>query len=413
MACCKKFVLIFSCFHWSLWSQSYLLKPDRVFDGEEIHHGWQVSIQGDKILEVGPGLIVTSVTKIIDLKGMTLMPGMIEGHSHILLHPYNETNWNDQVLFESEAERILRAQNHLKASLMAGFTTLRDLGTEGASYADIGIKQALLKNIIVGPDLLCAGKAIVATGSYGPKSLAFKAPLGAEEADGNDLIQVVRNQIGHGVDLIKIYADYRWGPFGMAMPTFSIQEIKLIVETASSSGRDVVAHASTKEGMRRAILGGVKTIEHGDEGDAEIFNLMKEYHVALCPTLAAGEAILSYRGWDKTTDSIPNRIKEKKESFRQALLSGVHIIMGGDVGVFRHGDNVRELFLMKEYGMSTKEILKSATAGNASTFGLKLKGRIQAGYIADLIACTGNPVELIESLREVTLVMKSGKLISQ
>lgn len=217
--------------------------------------GWQVLVQGTLIKEIKPVISVDNGTTILKLPGTTLMPGMIEGHSHILLHPYDETSWNDQVLTESRSERVLRAAQHLKASLMAGFTTLRDLGTEGVDYADVEIKQALAKGILIGPDLICAGRAIVATGSYGPKSMVFSSPRGAEEADGQDLIRVVRDQIGHGVDVIKIYADYRWGPFGAAMPTFSIEEIKSIVETAASSGRRVVAHASTKEGMRRAILG--------------------------------------------------------------------------------------------------------------------------------------------------------------
>ena len=239
----------------------------------------------------------------------------------------------------------------------------------------------------------------------------FSSPRGAEEADGQDLIRVVRDQIGHGVDVIKIYADYRWGPFGAAMPTFSIEEIKSIVETAASSGRRVVAHASTKEGMRRAILGGVSTIEHGDEGDAEIFALMKKFKVSLCPTLAAGEAIMSYKGWEKNTDSLPDRIKAKMMSFKLALQSGVKIIFGGDVGVFAHGENARELLLMKEYGMTNIEVLKTATSINADVFGLDHKGSIKPGYLADIVIVMGHPGEDLKAVQSIKLVMKSGKIL--
>ncbi len=392
-------------------TQSILLIPDRVFDGESFLDGWQVLVQGTLIKEIKPVISVDKGTTILKLPGTTLMPGMIEGHSHILLHPYDETSWNDQVLTESRSERVLRAALHLKASLMAGFTTLRDLGTEGVDYADVEIKQALAKGILIGPDLICAGRAIVATGSYGPKSMVFSSPRGAEEADGQDLIRVVRDQIGHGVDVIKIYADYRWGPFGAAMPTFSIEEIKSIVETAASSGRRVVAHASTKEGMRRAILGGVSTIEHGDEGDAEIFALMKKFKVSLCPTLAAGEAIMSYKGWEKNTDSLPDRIKAKMMSFKLALQSGVKIIFGGDVGVFAHGENARELLLMKEYGMTNIEVLKTATSINSDVFGLDHKGSIKPGYLADIVIVMGHPGEDLKAVQSIKLVMKSGKIL--
>lgn len=391
----------------------YLLIPDRLFDGDTMRIGWQVSVHGPLITGIGPSLTMPKETQIIRLPGTTLMPGLIEGHSHILLHPYNETSWNDQVLFESEAERTARAINHLKWSLDAGITSMRDLGTEGAGYIDIGLRQSLKKKIIEGPDLQCAGRAIVATGSYGPKSDVFAPPLGAESADGNDLIRVVRDQIGHGVDVIKLYADYRWGINGAAMPTFSIEEIKTIVETAHSAGRPVVAHASTKDGMLRAILGGVNTIEHGDEGDQEIFDLMKARHVALCPTLEAGEAIMSYNGWKKNQDSLPERVKSKMKSFGIAMKSGVEIIFGGDVGVFPHGQNVKELFLMHEYGMKTIQALKCATSGNAELLQFKNKGRLKSGFLADIIACKGDPISDLHVLSDIPFVMKSGKVIKQ
>nr|HPH19725.1 amidohydrolase family protein [Haliscomenobacter sp.] len=325
-------------------AQNYLIVPSRIFDGQTIHEDWAVLIEKGKIKAVGPlaQLVIPDPVKRLNLPGTTLLPGLIEGHSHLLLHPYNETSWNDQVLVESEAERVVRATIHARKTIEAGFTTVRDLGSEGAGYADVGVKQAIEKGIIPGPRMLVAGPAIVATGSYGPKGFAphVDVPQGADEADGHDnLIKVVREQMGKGADVVKVYADYRWGLGGEARATFSLEELQLMVKTAASSGRSVVAHAGTAEGMRRAILAGVVSIEHGDAGTPEIFKLMAEKGVALCPTLAAGDAILQYRGWRKGVDPDPERIVQKRQSFRQALDAGVIIVAGGDVGVFTHGDN--------------------------------------------------------------------------
>ncbi len=390
----------------------FLLKPDRVFDGKEMHENWVVTVTGNKITYAGPAKTVKA-KETISLKGTTLMPGMIEGHSHILLHPYNETSWNDQVLKESWAERSARAVNHLEASLMAGVTTMRDLGSEGAGYTDVGIKQAVEKGVIPGPRLLVAGKAIVATGSYGPKGFheGVQVPLGAETADGfDDLIRVTRDQIGHGADFIKVYADYRWGPNGTAEATFTVAELKTIVEIAESSGRYVVAHASSPEGMRRAIEAGVETIEHGDGGTPEIFALMAQKGIGFCPTLAAGDAITQYGGWKKGIDPDPTRIVNKRKSFKMALDAGVKIVFGGDVGVFSHGENVRELEMMVDYGMSTQSTLESATSLNADMFHLDQLGQVKDGFLADLIAVEGNPLNDISSLRKVSLVMKNGRI---
>ncbi|MDR3695726.1 amidohydrolase family protein [Mucilaginibacter sp.] len=390
-----------------------LLKPDRVFDGQQMHAGWWVLVKGNHIEAVGEvsSIIAPASARIIDLKGTTLMPGMIEGHSHLFLHPYNETSWNDQVLTESRAERTARAVVHAKATLLAGFTTVRDLGTEGAGYDDVGLKAAIEKGIIPGPRMLVATRAIVATGSYGPKALVNEADIlkGAEEADGVDgITRAVRSQIGHGADIVKIYVDYRWGLNETAEPTFTLDELKTAVEVAHSSGRIVAVHSGTTEGMRRAIMAGVNTIEHGDGGTPELFAMMKEKGIALCPTIAATEAIATYHGWKKGMDPNPAGVKQKHYIFTEALKAGVIICMGGDVGVFAHGDNAREMLLMVEYGMKPIDVLRSATSVNADVFGLKQLGNIKNGYLADLVAVKGDPSEDIKAVKLVKLVMKDG-----
>lgn len=394
----------------------YLLKPDRVFDGYTMHNDWIVITRGEKILYAGTEKQQPRIqAKLLALPGTTLLPGLIEGHGHILLHPYNETPWNDQVLKEPTAYRVARATVSARKTLEAGFTTFRDLGTEGAGYADYGIKQAIADGIIAGPRMLISSRAIVATGSYGPKGFSpdFDLPvLGGQEADANNVIEVVRSQIGKGADFIKVYADYRWGPHKEAMPTFSQEELNLIVATANSSGRDVAAHAATAEGMRRAINAGVAIIEHGDGATPEIFKLMKEKGVALCPTLAAGYSIKIYDGWNPYTEPEPERITQKRASFKQALDAGVTICAGGDIGVFSHGNNVLELEMMAKYGMGTIEILRAATSVNAKLFHLENQlGFIKPGYLADITVVKGNPVNDISTLRNIKLVMQGGKIV--
>jgi len=399
------------------YAQSRLLVADRVFDGIESHEKWVVHTIGNKIVAVGARADVTvpSGTLEIDLVDMTLMPGMIEGHSHLLLHPYDEASWNDQVLRESRSLRVARGTVHARRTLEAGFTTVRDLGSEGAGYADVGLRDAIDQGIIPGPRMLVAGRSMVTTGSYGPKGFHpdFDVPLGAEPADGIDnLMRVARDQIGKGVDVVKIYADYRWGPGGSAEPTFTVDEIKRIVEVAALSGRPVVAHASTPAGMLNAIAGGVRTIEHGDGATEEVFKAMIGNDVTWYPTLAAGEAISSYGGWKKGEDVDPARVVQKKLVFQMALDMGVSIGMGSDVGVFPHGDNAWELELMVEYGMSADEALRAVTYTNAVAFGLEGQfGVVAAGAVADLVAVYGNPTEDISATRNIGFVMKDGQII--
>jgi len=398
-------------------AELYLLKPARVFDGVNPapHAGWQVLVASEGVIvDAGPNIAIptNAPVTVVDLAGMTLLPGMIEGHAHLFLHPYNEARWDDQVLHEPIALRTARAVAQANATLLAGFTSERDLGTEGAGFADAGLKQAIDKGIVPGPRLQVATKAIVARGAYGPKGFepGVEIPQGAQEVSGVDeMVRAVRDQIAAGADWVKLYADYHYRPGEPSLPTLSQAELDAAIATARDAGRPVAVHAATADGMRRAILAGATTIEHGFGGTETVFQMMKDKGVALCPTLAAADAYARYfEDWDGSNPP-PEGVADSRRSFALARQKGVKICMGGDVGVFPHGDNVREMEMMVAQGMPPAEVLIAATSGNARIFHMGLQGQIKPRVYADLVAVEGDPTQDIAALRKVRMVMKAGK----
>jgi imidazolonepropionase-like amidohydrolase len=390
---------------------SILLRPAAVFDGERLRDGWHVLVEGERIAAAGPAAAVGTPegARTIDLPGATLLPGLIDLHTHLLLHPYDERPWADQVLRDPESLRVARAVVAAKRTLAAGFTTLRDLGTEGAGEADIGLRRAIADGIIPGPRLVCVTRAIVARGTYGPAGFhsGCCVPQGADEVDGPEsILRATRMQIARGADWIKVYADYRFGPANDARPTFSQDELALIVRVAHDAGVPVAAHATTAEGMRRAALAGVQTIEHGNEGTPEVFALLAERGVAYVPTLAAYEALERIRGLSKDHPTVV----AKRAAFAAARASGVTIANGSDIGVFAHGENARELELLVEHGLTAAEALRAATSTAARVLRRDDLGTIAAGARADLACVRGDPTTTIAALRDVRLVLKDGAI---
>ena len=399
-----------------------LLLPDRVWtaDGDASHSGWSVLIRDGAIAKVGPKAAseAPDATRI-ELPGTTLTPGLIDLHSHLLLHPYNETPWNDQVLKEPEDYRALKAAGHARATLLAGFTTLRDLGTEGAGYADVALKRAIEEGVISGPRLFVATRAIVATALYGPGPKGFRPdldlPQGGQAISGVDeAIRATREQAARGADWIKLYADYRVGPNGETLPTLSAAEMKAIVDTAHQLGRPVAAHAGSDAGVRMAVEAGVDSIEHGDGATEATFRLLKQHHVAYVPTLTAIAAIGSYFDHYRPGGEPTPRMREAEQSFRAALKVGVTIGNGSDVGVFAHGENWRELDWMVKYGMTPPQALHAATDVAASILRQsKAFGRIAPGLRADIAGFDGDPSVSITALQRPTFVMKDGVVYLQ
>jgi imidazolonepropionase-like amidohydrolase len=382
---------------------------------EQVKKNVLILIKGNKIEKVGTFEIPLGA-EIIDLSDMTVLPGLIDSHVHLFLH---EGSYDDQLLKESIPYRTIRAVVHARQTLEAGFTTIRDLETEGAGYADVDLKTAINQGIIPGPRMQVSTRALSTTGGYALMGYSWEiqVPTGAQLVDGVDEVRkAVREQIKYGADWIKIYADSRRRRNEVADSltwylTFSDDELKAIVEEAQKMNVKVAAHCYSSIAAQRAINAVVASIEHGLYLDEATLKLMKEKGVYYCPTLVA------YYRWSKreglspeTRKMIENTVKLHSETFKRALKVGVKIAFGSDL-TESHGTNAEEFELMVKYGMKPLDAIKSATIISAELLGWQDKiGSIEPGKLADIIAVKGDPLNDIKVLRDVKFVMKDGEI---
>ena len=356
----------------------------------------------DGIIAIEPASKHDAVDR--DLGDAWVIPGLIDLHTHLLLKPYDQMSWDDQVLRETTELRTLRARVHGLDSLRAGFVAIRDLGTEGAGFADVALQRAIDEGLATGPRIWTSTRAIVRRGWYGPSPDDPAVPKGAQTVEGEAEIRAaVRAQAAGGAQWIKVYADYRKQKGGAAEPTFAPDELTALVDEASKVGLPVAAHATTDEGIRRAVLAGARTSEHGGGASEATLRAMQARGVVLVPCLAANEALVRQAGHK---GPIVERLNVAKAGFQRALAAGVTIGCGSDAGVFRHGDNARELELMVAYGMTPAQALASATTVAAGVLGAKDLGVVRAGARCGLVVLAGDPLVDIGALRQVRAVVR-------
>ena len=323
-----------------------------------------------------------------------VIPGLIDLHTHLFLRPYAEKSWDEQVRNESLALRSMRAVRHAEATLRAGFFAVRDLGTEGAGYADVDLQKAWKEGIFAGPEVFASTRAIHMRGRYGPDPDDPKVEKGAQCVLGIEEIRAaVREQQSGGAQWIKVYADYRDGKGGVS-PTFSAAEMHALCAEAASLGLPVSAHATTDAGIKNAIEAGAKTIEHGAGASEATLRRMKELGVVLVPCLTANETIVRNAGH---SGPMLERLNAAKAGFQRALAVGVEIACGSDAGVFAHGDNARELELMVDYGMPADAALRSATVVAAKVLATSKYGSV--GGVSGFVVLRADPWKDISTLR--------------
>lgn len=381
-----------------------------------------IVVSGKTIKSIQNGYVNSenALDVVIDLKSKTVMPGLIDMHVH-MENEYNPKRYMDQFT-ANEADVAFKSVNYAEITLMAGFTTVRDLGGTGVNIA---LRNAINNNTIVGPRIFTAGKAIATTGGHadptnGRKKLLMGDP-GPEQGviNGPDEAQkAVRQRYKNGADNIKITAT--GGVLSVAKngqnPQFTIEEVKAICETAKDYGMIVAAHAHGDEGMQRAVIGGVTTIEHGTKMSTKTMDLMKEYGTYFVPTITAGKAVAENAKIEGFYLEIivPKALEigpKIQSTFAKAYKRGVPIAFGTDAGVFPHGLNAKEFGYMVEVGMPAMEAIQSATITNAKILGLGDQlGQIKPNYIADIVATDANPLEDISAMERVQFVMKEGKI---
>jgi imidazolonepropionase-like amidohydrolase len=375
-----------------------------------------VYIEGDRIAAVGPAATVlaraSAGVKEIDLRNATVLPGLIDCHTHLMARmPEGENGYELNLLTKSEAYRALEGAADARVTLQAGFTTVRDVENEGSGYADAALRDAINAGLVEGPRMLVATRAIAAVGQYQPFNVRpdlVGFPTGAQMISGVDEARrAVREQIGHGADVIKVYADWRH-------PTLTVAEMQVIAEEAHKAGLKVAAHATTPEGIRNAVMAGVDSIEHGHEADKGALQLMKTKGTYLVPTLSVVDAAMARRfGASTPPPKALAFLDTLKHTMSMAKEIGVKIADGSDASAARsHGQNARELEAMTERGLTPIESIRAATISAADLIGWPDKvGAVEVGLFADLIAVEGDPTTDIRVLQKVVFVMKGGKVI--
>jgi imidazolonepropionase-like amidohydrolase len=396
------------------------IKAGRLLDvgAETVRDDVVVVVEGGRVKEIASA--VPSGAAVIDLSGSTVLPGLIDGHTHVLLQgDATAADYDVQLLKESLPYRALRATRAMQIALEHGFTTLRDIGNEGAGFADVDLKRAVEAGVIAGPRLFVATKALAPTGAYGLSGYAWElqVPKGVEMCDGADgCRRAVRDQIAHGADWIKVYADrsyYKQADGQIrSLPNFTLEEMTAIVDQAHRTRRRVAAHSLTPTGHAIALAAGVDSIEHGAVLDAATVATMAERRVYWCPTLTVLDFVAGPRS---TTNPIWRDLQDAaQDSFRRALAAGVPIVLGTDAGGFdwREINQAEELRRYVELGMTPWQALRSATVTAAAMLGQDgTLGTIAPGARADIIAVQSDPLRDITASERVTFVMKDGVVV--
>ncbi len=400
-----------------------VIKAARLLDGTSarVRSGMAVVVDGDRIREVGPAGSVSPSpeSEMIDLGDATLLPGLIDAHTHVLLQgDPTARSYDDQILKESVPHRTIRGVAAARTALLHGFTTLRDLGTEGAGYADVAIRDAIAEGQIHGPRMFVATLALDITGVYPVLGFALEseAPSGVQVADGPDAGRAaVREQVKHGADWIKVYCDRGYFVDGAgrldSIPTFDADELAAIVDEAHRQGRKVAAHAMAPKGIGNALDAGVDSIEHGVGLDAASIKRMVASGVFYCPTLTVTRYVAPARAAEGR--EIWTRMPEfHRKSFEAALKAGVKIAFGTDAGGFPWTRSQAEEFTwMVRYGMTPEQAIRAATTVAAALLGREREiGRVAPGYRADLIAVSGDPLADIDAMKSVRFVMSGGQV---